>query len=67
LQRKFGRRAQVGSVGMAAHESWIRKGVGTLLLGALGVLGDRAENWLGLTRIELTVFVDAFTMARLRA
>jgi putative acetyltransferase len=49
---------------MAAHESWIRKGVGTLLLGALG---DRAENWLGLTRIELTVFVDAFTMARLRA
>ena len=52
---------------MAAHDSWIRKGVGTLLLGALGVLGDRAENWLGLTRIELTVFVDAFTMARLRA
>ena len=55
LRRAFGRRAQVGAFGMAVHDGWIGKGIGTRLLTALV---DRAENWLGLTRIELTVFTD---------
>ena len=55
LHRSFGRRGHVGSLGMAVHDGWIGKGIGTRLLTALV---DRAENWLGLTRIELTVFTD---------
>ena len=55
LRRAFGRRAHVGAFGMAVHDGWIGKGIGTRLLTALV---DRAENWLGLTRIELTVFTD---------
>lgn len=55
LHRAFGRRSHVGSIGMAVHDGWIGKGHGTRLLGALV---DRAENWLGLTRIELTVYTD---------
>jgi len=55
LHRAPGRRSHVGSIGMAVHDGWIGKGIGTRLLSALV---DRAENWLGLTRIELTVFTD---------
>ena len=41
-----------GSIGIAVHDDWQGKGVGTeLMRTAL----DLADNWLNLTRIELTV------------
>jgi putative acetyltransferase len=49
------RMRHVGSIGMAVRDDWQGKGVGTALMeGAL----DLADNWLNLTRIELTVYTD---------
>jgi putative acetyltransferase len=45
----------VGSIGMAVRDDWQGKGVGTALMEAAL---DLADNWLNLTRIELTVYVD---------
>jgi L-phenylalanine/L-methionine N-acetyltransferase len=44
-----------GSIGMAVRDDWQGKGVGTALMEAAL---DLADNWLNLTRIELTVYVD---------
>ncbi len=52
---KTPRRAHAGSLGMAVPAAWQRKGVGTALLGAIIELAD---HWLGLARLELTVYVD---------
>ncbi len=49
------RRRHVGELGLAVHDAWERRGIGTKLLGSLLELADR---WLNLTRIELTVFTD---------
>ena len=49
------RRKHVGELGMAVHNDWKRKGVGAALVEALI---DLAENWMNLTRLELTVYVD---------
>ncbi|MGF1727131.1 GNAT family N-acetyltransferase [Photobacterium nomapromontoriensis] len=49
------RRRHVAGVGMAVHDDFHRNGVGTQLLSALV---DLAENWAGVTRIELTVYTD---------
>lgn len=49
------RRRHAAGVGMAVHDRWQGRGVGTVLMKA-GV--DLADNWLGLTRLELNVFVD---------
>ena len=49
------RRRHVGQIGMAVRDDWQGKGVGTALMEA--VL-DLAENWLNLTRIELSVYTD---------
>ena len=49
------RRRHVGVIGMSVHRDWRGRGVGTALMGAAV---DLAENWLGLTRLELTVFTD---------
>ena len=43
-----------GSLGMAVRDDWQGKGVGTMLMRAAL---DLADNWLNLTRIELTVYV----------
>jgi putative acetyltransferase len=43
------------SIGMAVHDDWQGKGVGTALLGAAL---DLADNWLNLSRVELTVYTD---------
>ena len=40
---------------MAVRDDWQGKGVGTKLLEAAL---DLADNWLGLTRLDLRVFVD---------
>jgi putative acetyltransferase len=49
------RRRHVGQIGMAVRDDWHGKGVGTALMEAAIELAD---NWLNLTRLELTVFVD---------
>ena len=49
------RRRHVGDIGMAVRDDWHGKGVGSALMEAAL---DLADNWLGLTRVELTVFAD---------
>jgi putative acetyltransferase len=49
------RRRHTGEIGMAVRDDWQGKGVGTALVEAAL---DLADNWLNLTRVELTVYVD---------
>jgi putative acetyltransferase len=49
------RRAHVGHIWMAVHDRWAGKGVGTALMKAAI---DLADNWLNLSRLELTVYTD---------
>lgn len=49
------RRRHAGEIGMAVRDDWQGKGIGTALMQAAL---DLADNWLGLTRIELTVYAD---------
>ena len=44
-----------GRIGMAVRDDWHGKGVGTALMRAAL---DLADNWLDLTRAELTVYID---------
>lgn len=55
LDRFAGRRAHVAGLGLMVADHWQGTGVGTALIGALT---DLADNWLGLRRIELSVFAD---------
>jgi putative acetyltransferase len=50
-----GRRSHAGAIGMGVHDDYRGRGIGTALLTELL---DAADHWLGLKRIELTVFVD---------
>lgn len=56
------RRRHVGDIGMAVHDEWQGKGVGSALMRACVELADR---WLNLTRLELTVFTDNEPAVRL--
>ena len=49
------RRRHSGHFGIAVRDDWRRQGVGTKLMEAAL---DLADNWLGLTRLELRVFAD---------
>lgn len=49
------RRKHAASLGMAVHDRWQGKGVGGELMAAAIELAD---NWLNLSRLELTVFTD---------
>jgi len=49
------RRRHVGQIGMAVRDDLQCRGVGTALMEAAL---DLADNWLDLTRVELTVYVD---------
>ena len=49
------RRRHVDGIGMAAHDDWQGRNIGSALMEATL---DLADNWLGLTRVELTVYVD---------
>jgi putative acetyltransferase len=49
------RRRHAAEIGMAVHEDWTGKGLGSALLEeAL----ETADAWLGLVRLELSVFID---------
>ena len=52
---KSPRRRHAAHLGLAVHDKWQGKGVGTALMKALI---DVADNWLNLARLELTVFSD---------
>jgi putative acetyltransferase len=49
------RTRHAGSIGMAVRDDWQGRGVGTALL---GTALDLADNWLNLSRVELTVYTD---------
>ncbi len=49
------RRRHCGSIGMGVHDDFQGRGVGTALMSALVELAD---CWLGLERIELSVYTD---------
>jgi putative acetyltransferase len=49
------RRRHVGDIGMAVHDDWQGRGVGSALMRA-GV--EMADRWLNLTRLELEVYTD---------
>jgi putative acetyltransferase len=56
------RRAHVGELGLAVHDGWQGRGIGTALVRAAVGLADR---WLNLRRLELTVFADNERAVRL--
>jgi len=49
------RRRHVGSVGMAVHDAFHGRGVGSALMTAAL---DLADNWLQYSRLELEVYID---------
>lgn len=49
------RRRHSAGIGMAVHDEFQGRGIGSALVAAAL---DLADNWLGLQRIELQVFVD---------
>jgi L-phenylalanine/L-methionine N-acetyltransferase len=55
LGREEARRSHVGSLGMAVHDAYAGRGVGTALMAAVI---DLADNWLQLKRLELSVYAD---------
>src|SRR5208283_285176 len=55
LRRFSGRRSHVGTLGMGVHDAWRGRGIGRALLTEIV---DIADRWLGLRRLELTVYVD---------
>lgn len=56
------RRKHAAELGMSVHDEWQGKGVGRALMEAAIELADR---WLGLSRLELTVFTDNEAAIRL--
>lgn len=53
--QKSRRRAHVAAIGMAVHDAYHGKGVGSALIKSAI---DLADNWLQYTRLELTVYTD---------
>lgn len=49
------RRRHAATVGMAIHDEWQGKGIGTALM---RVCVDLADKWLNLMRLELEVYTD---------
>lgn len=49
------RRRHCASLGMAVHDDWTGRGIGTTLLEAAI---DLADNWLQVQRLELEVYTD---------
>lgn len=57
-----GRRAHAGSLGLMVHDDHTGRGIGTALVAAMI---DMADNWLGLSRLELEVYTDNEAAIRL--
>ena len=55
LTRLENRRSHVGQIGMAVHDAYAGRGAGGALMTALLHVADR---WIGLRRVELTVYAD---------
>ena len=55
LQQQRNRRSRTATLGMAVHDDFQGKGVGTRLMQAAL---DMADNWLDLKRVELQVYTD---------
>lgn len=55
LHRHMGRRRHAADLGMSVHDDYRRRGIGKALLDALI---EAADRWLGICRLELTVFTD---------
>jgi putative acetyltransferase len=55
LAREENRRSHVGSIGMAVHDAYAGRGVGTALMQAVV---DLAERWWNVRRLELSVYAD---------
>lgn len=55
LHRHKGRRQHAADLGMSVHDDYRRRGIGKALLAALI---EAADRWLGIARLELTVFTD---------
>ncbi len=51
----YPRRKHAASLGMAIHDKWQSRGVGTALMKALV---DLADKWLNVSRLELMVYTD---------
>lgn len=49
------RRRHVMALGMAVRDDWQGRGIGSALMSAAI---DRADNWMNVLRIELTVYTD---------
>jgi putative acetyltransferase len=62
LTRDKGRRSHVGHIGICVHDAFHGRGIGS---GLMAALIDTADNWLGLRRLELAVFVDNAPAIRL--
>lgn len=56
------RRKHAGEIGMAVHDDWQGKGIGSALMTAIL---DMADNWFNLLRVELDVFADNEPAVRL--
>ena len=52
---KHPRRKHAGEIGMAVHQDWHGKGVGSALM---QTAVDLSDKWLNLSRLELGVFTD---------
>lgn len=62
LQQFEGRRRHAGTIGIGVHDDFQGKGIGSALLAALI---DTADNWLGISRLELMVNSDNPSAIRL--
>jgi L-phenylalanine/L-methionine N-acetyltransferase len=62
LQRLAGRRIHCASVGMGVHDDFRRRGIGRALA---ATLTEAADRWLGIRRLELTVYADNEAAIRL--
>jgi L-phenylalanine/L-methionine N-acetyltransferase len=49
------RRRHCANIGMAVHDDFANRGIGSALMAAMIELAD---NWLGIHRLELTVYTD---------
>ncbi len=55
LHVKSGRQRHIAGLGMGVHDAWTGRGIGRALMTELL---DYADRWLGLLRVELSVYTD---------